>query len=165
MYKSTVVIIRILTGIIFSALPIAVYAIGPINVDNSGLALRGYDKSCFISNKNRSKATQPINYPTKMENSTPVLPKTVTRLKPTQKNTHLLGGFRSYGVRIGKKFDGDPNIWKIVGGTLYLQLDQGTNAICSKDLKKNIAIGGSIVTCNQIDSFGKIVQLDSAFIK
>lgn len=57
-----------------------------------------------------------------------------------EKYAPAYGGFRSYGVRVGKKFDGDPNIWKIVGGTLYLQLDQGTNAICSKDLKKNIAI-------------------------
>ena len=33
------------------------------------------------------------------------------------------GGFCAYGAALGKKFDGDPRYWKIVGGKLYLNLN------------------------------------------
>jgi YHS domain-containing protein len=35
------------------------------------------------------------------------------------------GGFCAYGVSVGAKFDGDPTLWKIVDGRLYLNLDAG----------------------------------------
>ena len=50
------------------------------------------------------------------------------------------GGFCSYGVRVGKKFDIDPLAWKIVDEVLYLQLDQGTHVVWDKDVSKNITI-------------------------
>lgn len=33
------------------------------------------------------------------------------------------GGFCAYGVAVGGKFDGDPQLWKIVDGKLYLNLN------------------------------------------
>lgn len=54
------------------------------------------------------------------------------------------GGYCSYGVRVGKKFDIDPLSWKIVDKTLYLQLDQGTHIIWSKDIGKNIDIANKL---------------------
>lgn len=33
------------------------------------------------------------------------------------------GGFCAFGVSLGKKFDGDPQVWKIVDGKLYLNLN------------------------------------------
>ena len=33
------------------------------------------------------------------------------------------GGYCAFGVSIGKKFDGDPNQWKIVDGKLYVNLN------------------------------------------
>lgn len=33
------------------------------------------------------------------------------------------GGFCAYGVSVGKKFDGNPNHWKIIDGKLYLNLN------------------------------------------
>lgn len=33
------------------------------------------------------------------------------------------GGFCAYGVSVGAKFDGDPLVWKIVDGKLYLNLN------------------------------------------
>lgn len=35
------------------------------------------------------------------------------------------GGYCAYGVAVGKKFVADPEVWKVVNGTLYLNLDQG----------------------------------------
>ncbi|MGH0031372.1 MAG: YHS domain-containing (seleno)protein, partial [Myxococcota bacterium] len=33
------------------------------------------------------------------------------------------GGYCAYGVAVGKKFVGDPNVWEIVDDRLYLNLD------------------------------------------
>lgn len=38
------------------------------------------------------------------------------------------GGYCAYGVSVGAKFDGDPALWKIVDGRLYLNLDPGIQA-------------------------------------
>jgi hypothetical protein len=50
------------------------------------------------------------------------------------------GGYCSYGVRLGKKFDVDPTAWAVVDDELYLQLNHGTQAVWRNDLMKNIEI-------------------------
>ena len=49
------------------------------------------------------------------------------------------GGFCAYGAALGKKFDGDPRYWKIVGGKLYLNLNGDIQAEWSKDIPGNLA--------------------------
>lgn len=44
------------------------------------------------------------------------------------------GGFCAYGVSVGKKFDGNPNFWKIVDGKLYLNLDAEIAGLFAKDV-------------------------------
>jgi YHS domain-containing protein len=44
------------------------------------------------------------------------------------------GGYCAYGVSVGAKFDGDPRIWKIVDGRLYLNLDEDIAAAFNKDV-------------------------------
>lgn len=44
------------------------------------------------------------------------------------------GGYCAYGVSVGKKFDGNPNFWKIVDGKLYLNL----NADIAKAFEKDV---------------------------
>ena len=48
------------------------------------------------------------------------------------------GGFCAYGVSVGKKFVGDPEIWKIVGGKLYLNLDAKIQSEWEKDVPGHI---------------------------
>ena len=48
------------------------------------------------------------------------------------------GGFCAYGAALGKKFDGDPRLWKIVDGKLYLNLNSDIQAEWSKDVPGNI---------------------------
>ena len=48
------------------------------------------------------------------------------------------GGFCAYGVAVGKKFIADPNVWEIVDGQLYLNLDNKIKGIWSKDISGNI---------------------------
>ena len=49
------------------------------------------------------------------------------------------GGWCAYGVSVGKKFVGDPDVWKIVDGRLYLNLDTGIQAKWQEDIAGNIA--------------------------
>ena len=48
------------------------------------------------------------------------------------------GGFCAYGVSVGKKFDGDPNLWKIEDGKLYLNLNEEIYETFLEDVDGNI---------------------------
>lgn len=48
------------------------------------------------------------------------------------------GGFCAYGAAVGKKFIGDPTVWKVVDGTLYLNLDNNVKSIWVRDIPGNI---------------------------
>lgn len=44
------------------------------------------------------------------------------------------GGYCAFGTAQGRKFDGDPNAWKIVDGKLYLNLNKKVQDIWLKDV-------------------------------
>jgi YHS domain-containing protein len=48
------------------------------------------------------------------------------------------GGYCAYGVSVGKKFVGDPDVWAVVDGRLYLNLDTRIQQIWSKDVPGSI---------------------------
>ena len=48
------------------------------------------------------------------------------------------GGYCAYGVAVGKKFVGDPDVWKIVDGKLFLNLDTSIQAVWLEDESGNI---------------------------
>lgn len=54
--------------------------------------------------------------------------------KSPEKYLPVYGGYCAYGVALGKKFVADPEIWKIVGGKLYLNLDKGIQQKWDKDI-------------------------------
>ena len=49
------------------------------------------------------------------------------------------GGYCAYGIAVGKKFVGDPDVWKIVDGKLYLNLDTSIQDVWNKNVEGNIA--------------------------
>ena len=51
-----------------------------------------------------------------------------------EKYTPAYGGWCAYGVAVGKKFVADPEVWKIVNGTLYLNLDRDIQTKWKKDI-------------------------------
>ena len=51
------------------------------------------------------------------------------------------GGYCAYGVAVGKKFVADPEVWKIVHGTLYLNLDRDIQNKWNKDIPGYIKTG------------------------
>ena len=48
------------------------------------------------------------------------------------------GGFCAYGVSVGQKSDGDPRLWKIEDGNLYLNLNEQIYATFLEDVDGNI---------------------------
>ena len=58
-----------------------------------------------------------------------------------EKYAPAYGGWCAYGVAVGKKFVTDPEVWKIVNGKLYLNLDRGIQSKWNKDIPGYIKTG------------------------
>ena len=58
--------------------------------------------------------------------------------KNPEKYLPAYGGYCAYGVAVKKKFLGDPEVWRVVNGTLYLNLDADIQDEWFKDVKGNI---------------------------
>lgn len=63
--------------------------------------------------------------------------------KNPEKYLPAYGGFCAYGVAVNKKFIGDPEVWKMVDGTLYLNLNRDIQTKWNED------VPGNIVKANQ----------------
>ena len=48
------------------------------------------------------------------------------------------GGYCAFGVSVGAKFDGDPHLWRIVDGKLYLNLNEEIQRTWQKDIPGNV---------------------------
>lgn len=48
------------------------------------------------------------------------------------------GGYCAFGVAVGAKFDGNPRRWKVVGGKLYVLLNEDILNTWLKDVPSNI---------------------------
>ena len=53
------------------------------------------------------------------------------------------GGYCAFGVSVGKKFVGDPEVWRVVDGRLYLNLDTGIQTEWLKDVPGRIKTADS----------------------
>lgn len=51
-----------------------------------------------------------------------------------EKYVPAYGGYCAYGVAVGKKFVADPEVWKIVDGKLYVNLDRDIQRKWQKDV-------------------------------
>lgn len=58
--------------------------------------------------------------------------------KQPQRYLPQFGGFCAYGVSVKQKFDGDPRVFAIVDGKLYLNLNPSIQAIWNKNVAGNI---------------------------
>ena len=58
--------------------------------------------------------------------------------KNPRKYAPAFGGWCAFGVSVGKKFHADPLVWEIVGGQLYVNLDNKIKGLWLKDVPGNI---------------------------
>lgn len=55
--------------------------------------------------------------------------------KNPEKYVPAYGGWCAYGVSAGKKFHGDPLVWKLVDGKLYLNLNNKIQGLWSENIE------------------------------
>jgi YHS domain-containing protein len=112
------------------------------NVDATGVGLHGYDPVAYFTvgkptvGSEKFEATyEGVRYRfSNVENRQAFL-------KEPAKYAPAYGGFCAMGASLGKKFDGDPNYWKIVNGKLYVNVGADADKLWKEDVPANISKG------------------------
>ncbi|MBI3453482.1 MAG: YHS domain-containing protein [Rhodospirillales bacterium] len=115
--------------------------VGPgVTVAGAPLALRGYDPVAYFAD---GKPVQGSAKFTGLHNG-------VAYYFASQKNLDAFmaspakygpqyGGFCAYAVSLGKKFDGDPRLWRIIDGKFYVFVTEDVVAAFEKDAPGTLA--------------------------
>jgi YHS domain-containing protein len=108
-------------------------------VSNSLVGVQGYDLVSYLTNGkpmrgngNHTVEHHGATYQFKNKENKEAFAKDPHKYLPAY------GGYCAYGVAVGKKFVGDPHVWKIVDNKLYLNLDNKIQGIWNKDISGNI---------------------------
>ena len=122
------------------ALPAAALAAGfDVNATNTDLALRGYDPVSYFTDG----APTPGEIDITAEHQGAIYRfasaehKAMFEADPA-KYAPQYGGYCAFGLAQGYKFDGDPQVWKIVDDKLYLNLSPKVSTIWQQDVPRNI---------------------------
>jgi hypothetical protein len=107
-----------------SSIATAAFAAGnDVNASNTGLALQGYDPVAYFT---EGEATQGLYTITAVHNDATYWFSSEEHKATFEANPEAYlpqyGGFCAFGAAMGFKFDGDPELWKIVDGELFLNL-------------------------------------------
>ena len=110
-----------------------------VSTTNSTVAAGGYDVVSYHQNAKpqRGNGNHVANY-----NGATYLFVDNTNKEEFEQNPEkyapAYGGYCAFGVSVGKKFVGDPDVWKVVNGKLYLNLDTSIQDEWHKDIPENI---------------------------
>ncbi|MEM7357371.1 MAG: YHS domain-containing (seleno)protein [Acidobacteriota bacterium] len=103
------------------------------------LAIRGYDAVAYIHD---NQAVHGHAEHSVLHDGAVYRFATAKNKKAFEKNPQRFlpayGGFCAYGVAVGAKFDGDPEVFRVVDGRLYLNLNPGIQSKWEEDVKGNI---------------------------
>ncbi|EBA15106.1 hypothetical protein RSK20926_04462 [Roseobacter sp. SK209-2-6] len=96
-----------------------------LNASSTGLAMQGYDPVAYFTDGAPTKGSYKI---TSVFNDATYRFASEEHKAAFEKNPEAYlpayGGYCAFGTAMGFKFDGDPNHWKIVDNTLYLNLSE-----------------------------------------
>jgi YHS domain-containing protein len=112
------------------------------NVDAKGVGLHGYDPVAYFTvgkptaGSEKFEATyEGVRYRFSNAENREAFTKEPAKYVPAY------GGFCAMGASLGKKFDGDPNYWKIVNGKLYVNVNADVDKAWKEDPTANISKG------------------------
>lgn len=115
-----------------------------INIDSKGIALRGYDPVAYFT---LAKPTPgDAKFAAKHDGATYHFASAANRdafAKDPAKYAPAFGGYCAMGAVFEKKLDGDPNLWRIVDGKLYLNVGAPAQKRWLEDTKGNISKAAS----------------------
>ena len=110
-----------------------------LTLKGPGLAVHGYDVVAYFTEGRPTHGS--AKFSTVYDDATYRFA-TAAHLKTFEKNPGKylpqFGGYCAYGVSVGAKFDGDPQVWRIVNGKLYLNLNKDIQKTWFKDIPGNI---------------------------
>ncbi|MCZ8107788.1 MAG: YHS domain-containing (seleno)protein [Burkholderiales bacterium] len=110
-----------------------------VNVDKAGLAIRGYDPVAYFA---VGKPTPGLaQFTAKHEGATYQFANAANRdafAANPAKYAPAFGGFCAMGAVFQKKLDGDPNLWRVVDGKLYLNVGEPAQKRWLEDVPGNI---------------------------
>ena len=103
------------------------------------LALRGYDAVAYIQDGTavRGKADHSTLHDGAVYRFASAGHKAAFERDPAR-YLPAYGGFCAFGVSVGAKFDGDPEVFRVVDGRLYLNLNSEIQQKWEGDIKGNI---------------------------
>jgi len=120
-----------------AAIATFIFSVGALADDyrNSTLAVQGYDVVSYQVSKRPVRGNG--NFVSTHDGATYQF-SSKDNLKKFKRNPEkyvpAYGGFCAFGVAVGKKFVGDPEVWRVVDDTLYLNLDTGIQDKWFKDV-------------------------------
>jgi YHS domain-containing protein len=133
-------------GLAAALVPAAAWSTDEVNVSKGatlagpGLAAHGYDVVAYFAQGGPLKGSD--RFATAYAGATYRFASQENldafRASP-EKYVPAYGGFCAFGVALAKKFDGDPLVWKIHAGRLYLNLNEEIQQKWSRDLAGQVA--------------------------
>lgn len=133
------------------ALTVAALSIGPaqavvadspsaINTDAGGLALHGYDPVAYFTAGHPMRGSARFSY-RYMDVTYRFANAGDLRRFKANPAAYLpqFGGFCAMGVALEKKLDGDPMVWRVVDGKLYLNVNKDVQVAWLRDVPGNLA--------------------------
>jgi len=126
-------------------IPAAAYATVPgstsaVNVDESGLALRGFDPVAYFDTGTPTKGLTSID--ATIDGARYLFATEEHRaafLADPAKYAPQFGGFCAIGTSYGEKVDADPQTGRVVNGKLYVNYNEKAQALFNKDVPGTIA--------------------------
>jgi YHS domain-containing protein len=111
-----------------------------VDTDDKGLGLQGYDAVAYFTD-GQPKQGDP-QFQTKLHGVTYYFA-SAEHLKNFKANPNAylpqFGGFCAMGTAMNRKFEGDPNVWKIVDSKLFLNVNPDVGRRWSQDIPGNVA--------------------------
>lgn len=95
-----------------------------LNTAEDGLMMRGYDPVAYFTDGAATPGSPDITVT--HDGATYRFASAANRdafLADPAKYVPAYGGFCAFGTAMGRKFDGDPEVWKVVEGKLYLNIN------------------------------------------
>lgn len=111
----------------------------PINTDKQGLMLRGHDPVAYFK-QNAAVMGSPqfaathngVTYHFASSENREAFLKSPAQYSPE------FGGFCAMGAALGRKLDGDPQVFRVVEGKLYLNVNKDVQAKWVQDIPANL---------------------------
>ena len=116
--------VNLVPGLSIAGAPLALHGYDPVAYFTQGAPVRGSDSLVHVHEGAAYRFSSQAHLEAFAREPARYLPQ--------------YGGFCAYGVSVGKKFDGDPNLWKIEDGKLYLNLNEEIYETFLDDLDGNI---------------------------